>query len=408
MAISTEAPPIDKATLDRYADLIVGFGANVQPGQIVEVRSELENAGLVRAVAASAYRRGARFVDVWYLDSRVRLARLEHAPSETLEFVPSWHGRRVLQFGEQRCARIALTPLMTPGLFDGVDPDRVARDRFPLIEEYLTIVHENTTNWTGVLCPSPAWARLVHPELERQEALALLWEQVLHVCRLDEPDPLGAWQARLEELTRAERQLNAHRFDALHFQGPGTDLTVGLLPTSTWHSGISETVDGIRHLANLPTEETFTAPDPARADGVVTSTKPLHLKSGVLVRGLRVRFEGGRAVEITADAGAEAARSACASDEGASRLGEVALVDRSGRVGALDTVFYTTLLDENAASHLALGAAYPETVGEDDRARANQSSVHVDFMIGSDDVDVTGITRAGERVPVLRGGDWRI
>jgi aminopeptidase len=408
MAISTEASPINEATLARYADLIVGFGANVQPGQIVEVRSELGNVDLTRAVAASAYRHGARFVDVWYLDSQVRLARLEHAAAETLEFVPSWHGRRVLQLGEQRCARIALTPLTTPGLFDEVDPDRAARDRFPLIEEYLRIVHDNTTNWTGVLCPSPAWATLVHPELDRQEALALLWEQVLHVCRLDEPDPLAAWQARLDELTRAERQLNAHRFDALHFQGPGTDLTIGLLPTSTWHSGISETVDGIRHLANLPTEETFTAPDPARADGVVTSTKPLHLKSGVLVRGLRVRFEGGRAVEIEADAGAEAARAACASDEGASRLGEVALVDRGGRVGALDTVFYTTLLDENAASHLALGAAYPETVGEDDRARANESSVHVDFMIGGDDVEVTGITPAGERVPVLRGGDWRI
>jgi aminopeptidase len=408
MAISTEAPPIDEATLARYADLIVGFGANVQPGQIVEIRSELENLDLTRAVAASAYRHGARFVDVWYLDSHVRRARLEHADAETLEFVPSWHGRRVLELGEQRCARIALTPLTTPGLFDDVDPARSARDRFPMIPEYLKIVHDSTTNWTGVLCPSPAWAALVHPELDRGEALALLWEQVLHVCRLDEPDPLAAWQARLDELTRAERQLNAHRFDTLHFQGPGTDLTIGLLPTSTWHSGISETVDGIRHLANLPTEETFTAPDPARAHGVVTSTKPLHLKSGVLVRGLRVRFEGGRAVEIAADAGAEAVRASCASDEGASRLGEVALVDRGGRVGALDTVFYTTLLDENAASHLALGAAYPETVGEQDRERANDSSVHVDFMIGSDEVDVTGVTRAGERVPVLRRGAWQI
>jgi aminopeptidase len=408
MAISTEAPPIDEATLARYADLIVRFGANVQPGQIVEIRSELENLDLTRAVAASAYRHRARFVDVWYLDSHVRRARLEHADAETLEFVPSWHGQRVLQIGEQRCARIALTPLATPGLFDNVDAARSARDRFPMIPEYLKIVHDNTTNWTGVLCPSPAWAALVHPELDRREALALLWKQVLHVCRLDEPDPLAAWQARLDELTRAERQLNAHRFDALHFQGPGTDLTIGLLPSSTWHSGISETVDGIRHLANLPTEETFTAPDPARAQGVVTSTKPLRLKSGVLVRGLRMRFEGGRAVEISADAGAEAVRASCASDKGASRLGEVALVDRGGRVGALDTVFYTTLLDENAASHLALGAAYPETVGEQDRERANHSSVHVDFMIGSDEVDVTGITQAGERVPVLRGGDWRI
>jgi aminopeptidase len=400
--------PIDEATLARYADLIVDFAANVQPGQVVEVRSELTNLALTRAVAASAYRRGARFVDVWYLDSRVRRARLEHADAETLDFVPSWHRQRVLELGAQRCARIALTPLTAPGLVDDLDPSRVGHDRFPLLPEYLTIVNDRTTNWTGIVCPSPAWAALVHPELEPDDALALLWEQVLHVCRLDEPDPVAAWQRRLAELAHAERRLNERHFDALHFEGPGTDLTVGLLPSSTWHSGISETVDGIPHLANLPTEETYTAPDPVRVDGVVTATKPLHLKSGALVRGLRVRFERGRAVEVDAEAGAEALRTMCAADEGASRLGEVALVDRRGRVGALDTIFHTTLLDENAASHLAFGRAYAETVGPDDRARANDSSIHVDFMIGSDDVDVTGITDAGERVAVLRGGDWQI
>jgi aminopeptidase len=400
--------PVDAATLERYADLIVGFAANVQRGQIVEVRAELQHAELVRAVAASAYRRGARFVDVWYLDSHVRRARLEHAAEETLDFVPSWHQRRVLELGAQRCARVALTPATTPGVFDDLDPARIAHDRFPLIPEYLTIVHDSTTNWTGVSSPTPAWAALVHPDSAPEEALALLWQQVLHVCRLDEPDPIAAWEQRLAELTRAEQRLNERRFDALHFEGPGTDLTVGLLPTSTWHSGLAQTVDGVTHLPNLPTEEVFTAPDPARVDGVVASTKPLHLKSGVLVRDLTVRFERGRAVHFPAATGAEALRSLSESDDGAARLGEVALVDRGGRVGALDTVFYTTLLDENAASHIALGAAYPETVGDEDRDRANISSVHIDFMIGSDDVDVTGVTPGGERVPVLRRGEWQI
>jgi aminopeptidase len=402
------SPPIEHSALERYADLVVTLGANLQRGQIVELRSELAHLNLTRAIAASAYRHGARFVDVWYLDSHVRRARIEHAAEETIDFVPSWHRERVLQLGEQRCARIALSPQTPPGLFDDLEPTRVARDRFPLIPEYIQVINDSTTNWTGVTGATPEWAALVHAELDADRALGLLWEQILHVCRLDESDPVAAWQQRLSALTAAENRLNQHRFDALRFEGPGTDLTLGLLPTSTWRSGISHTVDGIAHLANLPTEETFTAPDPARAEGVVTSTKPLHLKSGALVEGLRVRFEGGRAVEIEADAGAEVLRAFCASDEGGSRLGEVALVDRGSRVGALDTVFYTTLLDENAASHLAFGNAYAETVGDADRERANESSIHVDFMIGSDQVDVTGITHTGARVPVLRRGVWQI
>jgi aminopeptidase len=298
--------------------------------------------------------------------------------------------------------------MATPGLFDDLDPHRVGLDRYPLIPQYMRIINDRTTNWTGVMCPTPEWAQLVHPGLGPDEALARLWEQVLHVCRLDEEDPIAAWLERLDALRSVRGRLNARRFDAVRFEGPGTDLTLGLLPTSTWDSGISETVDGIEYLANVPTEETFTAPDPQRTDGVVTATKPLVLKTGALVQGLRVRFEGGRAVEIDADSGAEALRTMCETDEGAARLGEVALVDREGRVGALDTVFYSTLLDENAASHIALGAAYLETVGEEDQARANTSSIHVDFMIGGDDVGVTGITSGGERVALLRGGDWQI
>lgn len=405
---TSPSAPVSRETLERYADLIVGYGANVQPGQIVELRCELGHRELARTIAASAYRRGARFVDVWWLDSWVRRARMELADEDTIDFVPSWHRSRVLQLGEQRCARIGLAPSTIPGLFDDLDPRRVGRDRFPQIPEYMKVINDNTTNWTGAMCPTPEWAQLVHPHLDPDDALARLWEEVLHVARLDEPDPIAAWQERLSALARAQERLNERRFDALHFEGPGTDLVLGLLPSSTWDSGLAETVDGIPHLPNIPTEETFTAPDPARADGVVTATKPLVLKSGSLVQGLRIRFEGGRAVEIDADTGAEALRTMCATDDGATRLGEVALVDREGRVGALDTVFYSTLLDENAASHVALGSAYTDTVGEEDRARANESSIHVDFMIGGDDVDVTGITRGGERVPVLRSGAWEI
>ncbi len=404
----SEPPPIARASLERYADLLVGFGANVQLGQILEVRTELGKEHLARAVAASAYRRGARFVDVRYFDPWHRRARVAGADPETLEFYPSWHRGRVLQLGEQRCARIGLSDTPVPGLLDGLDPTLASRDRFPFVPEYLSVIDDNTTNWCGAVCPTAEWASLVHPDLAPGEALALLWEQVLHVCRLDEDDPIASWRERLEALDAAESQLNERRFDALHFAGPGTDLTVGLLPGSRWRSGASETVDGIVFLANLPTEEAFTAPDPARTEGVVRSTRPLQLRSGVLVRDLVVRFEGGRAVQVDASTGVEALRGVLARDEGAARLGEVALVDRGGRVGTLDTVFYFTLLDENAASHVAFGNAYAETVDEGERERANSSSIHVDFMIGGDDVQVDGLTRGGERVPVLRAGSWQI
>ena len=363
---------------------------------------------LTRAIAASCYRHGARFVDASYLDPWIRRARVEHAPDDSLEFVPSWHRERVLEYGRQRCARIAVGGLVAPALLDGLDPERIARDRWPFIPEYHMIIDEATTNWNGVNCPTPDWAQVVYPDAEPGDALARLWEAVLHVCRLDEDDPAAAWEQRLAKLRRARDMLNDARFDALHFEGPGTDLTVGLLPTSTWDSGWSETVDGIRYMANLPTEETFTAPDPQRTDGVVRATRPLVLKSGIVIEGLRVRFAAGRAVEIDADRNADALRAQAARDDGAARLGEVALVDRESRIGRLGTVFYDTLFDENAASHIALGSAYVDTVGDEDRDRANRSVVHVDFMIGSNDLSVTGLTRDGERVPVLRDGAWQI
>src|SRR5205085_790021 len=214
----------------------------------------------------------------------------------------------------------------------------------------------------------------------------------------------AAWQARLDQLVAVASKLSDAALDELVFEGLGTNLRIGLLRGSRWICGRLETIDGIVHAPNIPTEEVFTTPDPERVDGVVAATKPLFA-SGALITGIRVRFEGGKAVEIEADSGADVLRALAARDAGASRLGEVALVDREGRIGPLDTIFYDTLLDENAASHVALGRAYEFTVAEDgDRERANRSAIHVDFMIGSPEVQVTGITRDGDRVPVLRDG----
>ena len=205
----------------------------------------------------------------------------------------------------------------------------------------------------------------------------------------------------------ADRMTERH-FDALHLQGPGTDLTIGLMPSSSWLGADFKTIDDLTHYPNLPTEEVFTTPDPDRVDGHVSATMPLELY-GSYIDGIRIEFEGGRAVKIDADQGADALRATVARDEGASRLGEIALVDKEGRIGPLGTVFYETLLDENAASHIALGNAYTFPVeDEGDRERVNKSDIHVDFMIGSNEVDVDGITGDGDRVPVLRGGSWQI
>jgi len=399
---SPPSPP-----LERFADLVVGFAANVQPGQVVAVGSEPGKEPLTRAVADAAYHAGAKFVDVQYFDLHVKRSRILHAAEDTLDYVPSWYGDRILALGDQRCARIGLSGSVAPGLLDGLDPARAGRDQLPFVRETGIVVNAATTNWTIVPCPTVGWAQQVYPDLDPDAALARLWEQVVHVCRLDEDDPVAAWTARLDDLITAANRLTARRFSELHLEGPGTDLHVGLLPTSTWICASFDTVDGIRHMPNLPSEEVFSAPDPQRVDGAVAATKPLDV-GGTIVEGLRVRFEGGRAVQVDAEANADALRARVALDEGAARLGEIALVDREGRIGPLDTVFYDTLLDENAATHVALGNAYAFCAEDEDKPRLNTSAIHIDFMIGSSEVAVTGVTDAGERVPVLRDGSWQL
>jgi aminopeptidase len=391
----------------RLAELAV-HGANVQPGQIVAVSAELGQAEPARAVAAAAYDRGAKFVDVIYYDMRLKRERVTHADPGTLEFVPPWYAQRLMGLADALSARISLAGLSTPPLFEDVDAGLAGRDRLPWIEEVSTVIAERSTNWCIVPCPHLEWARIVFPELADDEALTRLWDEVEHVLRLDEPDPRRAWDERMAALDESAVRLSQHRFDAIELRGPGTELTVGLLPSGNFLSANFERRDGLRHIANLPTEEIFTTPDPERTEGHVTSTKPLVLRDGTAIRGLRVRFEGGRAVEIAADEGAEALRSQLAVDPEALRLGELALVDDQGRIGPLGTVFYDTLLDENAASHIAFGNGFPFAVGAEDRDRVNRSGNHIDFMIGSPEVEVDGLTAGGERVPVLRGGTWQI
>jgi aminopeptidase len=392
---------------ERLAALAV-HGANVQPEQTVMVSAEIGQEDGARAIAAAAYDRGAKFVDVVYFDPYLKRARMENADPETLEYVPEWYAERLLTLADGRGARIVLTGPTEPNLMNGIEPELLGKDRLPWLKEISKVIAERSTNWTIVPSANAKWARLVYPDLGEDEGLEKLWRELEHVLRLDEPDPVQAWEERMAVLNTSAERLTARRFDAIELRGEGTELTVGLLPTHEWWAADFVTAEGLRHLPNLPTEEVFTTPDPQRTSGRVASTKPLVLRDGTIIRGLRVRFEDGVAVEVEADENGAALRSQLAIDDAALRLGELALVDGAGRIGPLGTVFYDTLLDENASSHIAFGSGFPFLVQGDDVARVNDSGTHIDFMIGSPELEVDGVTADGERVPVLRNGNWQI
>lgn len=392
---------------DKLADLAV-FGANIQPGQLVSVTSEIGKETVTRKIARRAYERGAMYVDVLYFDRWIKRERIAHAAEDTLDYVPPWMRQRLLYLSDEHAARISLSGSHAPRALEGLDPARAGRDLLPSLPETGEVVNRMTTSWNIVPVPTGPWAELVYPELDPEAAYERLWEDVAYICRLEADDPAAAWIERSNELKAKAQRLTDRRFDALHLHGPGTDLMIGLFPSAHWAAGDLETIDGRRHSPNIPTEEVFGTPDPDRVDGHVSATMPLEL-SGTIVHGIRVEFDRGRAVKIEAESGAEVLRSVTARDDGASRLGEIALVDGEGRIGPLGRVFYDTLIDENAASHIALGGGYEHPVDDPvERARINKSTMHVDFMIGSQELIVDGITHDGDHVPVLRGGAWQI
>ena len=392
----------------KLAEIAVGLGANVQPGQIVAITSYTGKETLTREVTRAAYERGARYVDVLYFDPWVKRERIAHAPEDSLEEVPPWLVDRLEWLSDQHAARITLNGPAAPRALDGLDPARAGRDQIPYLPNSGSVVNRGTTNWCVVPAPTPEWAQEVYPDVPAAEAFERLWDAIVHVCRLDEPDPPAAWIERMDSLKAVAGRITGRRFDAIRLHGPGTDLTVGLFRSSEWHAADFETVDGLRFYPNLPSEEMFTTPDPARTEGYVSTTLPKELY-GSIVDGIRLEFQGGRVSRIEAERGADALRSALARDEGASHLGELALVDGDSRVGALETVFFETLLDENAASHIALGNGYELTVTDlAERERVTRSEIHADLMIGSAQLHVDGITDGGEAVPLLRDGAWQI
>ncbi len=392
----------------KLADLAVGLGANVQPGQIVAVTSYTGKEELTRAVTHAAYERGARYVDVLYFDPWVKRERIEHAPEESLSDVPPWMTERLEWLSDEHAARITLNGPTAPSALDGLDPARAGRDQIPYLPNSGDVVNRATTNWCIVPAPTYGWASAVYPDASADDGLEQLWDAVVHVCRLDEPDPEAAWLERMNWLKDVAARITGRRFRSIRLHGPGTDLTVGLFRSGDWHAADFQTVDGLRFYPNLPSEEMFTTPDPALTEGYVSTTMPKELY-GAMVDGIRLEFEGGRVTRVEAERGADALRSTIARDGGASLLGEIALVDGSSRVGKLGTVFFETLLDENAVSHIALGNGYELTVTDPaERERITQSEIHVDLMIGSPELHVHGITESGEAVPILRAGAWQL
>jgi aminopeptidase len=388
--------------LERYAELVVKVGANVQPGQEVFLFSAVEHHDLARALTRQAYRAGAAYVHVLYADGHARRAMIELGSDEALTYSPEWLKEFVTSVGGN--ALIATTGDPEPELLADLDGERVGRAvPHEVVQIRMQQLGDNTVNWCGVGAPNEGWAKQVfgEPDVER------LWELVAFCMRLDEPDPPAAWREHLARLAERSTQLNELKADALRYRGPGTDLTVGLLPYVRWLSGSGQTTDGISYVANMPTEEVFTSPDAQRTEGTIRSTLPLPL-GGQIIRGLELTFEQGRAVGVEAESGADIVRSHFATIENADRLGEVALVTRESRVGQSGTIFYDPLFDENATCHIAYGTAFPFLLDGEPDERFNLANMHVDFMVGGPELEVDALLADGTVVPLIRNEEWQL
>ena len=407
--------PIDPVKLDRLAEVAIRVGLNLQPGQDLILTAPASALPLVRRLAEHAYRAGAGLVTPILSDDGVTLARFRHGHEGSFDAAAGWLYDGMAAAFDAGAARLAVTG-GDPLLLAGEDPEKVSRANRAMAKAYTGARDRITrfaTNWTIVAWPDAAWARLVSPGLDEHAAQRRLAEAIFAASRVDDDGAVANWQAHNATLSRRAAWLDGQDFAALHFTGPGTDLTVGLADGHKWIAGATQTTSGILCNPNIPTEEVFTTPHKLKVSGHVCATKPLS-HQGTLIDEIAVRFEEGRITEARASRGEAVLHKVLDTDEGARRLGEVALVPQASPIAQSGLLFYNTLFDENAASHIALGQCYStcfhggESLDKDEVARrgGNASAIHIDWMIGSDLVDVDGITQDGGRVPVMRRGAW--
>lgn len=398
--------------LDRLARLCVGFGLQVKPGQELLITADIGAADLVRRITREAYGAGAANVQVFFADDAITLARFTHGSDDAIETAPGWLFEAMAGAMRNGAARLAIAG-GTPGLLAEQDPGKVARANAAqsvAAKPFMEVVTSGLTNWNIVPFVTEGWAKQVYPDLPVAEAVETLWGHVFRALRLDHDDPVAAWQTVFDTLAKRREYLTERAFSALHFEGGGTDLTLGLAKGHVWAGGGLTLADGTGYAPNLPTEEVFTMPDRGRAEGRAVFTKPAVI-NGTIVEGLVVEFAGGKAVKITADKGEAVAQTYFTSDEGASRLGEVALVPESSPIARSDVLYFNTLYDENAACHIAFGNSYSMNLaaGADrEAAGANESTIHMDCMIGGPELSVTGIANDGSRHPIMEKGEFVI
>jgi aminopeptidase len=408
--------------LRAYADLTVAIGLNLQPGQrlliigpIANGGASLEAAPLVREITASAYRAGARLVETLWGDEAVLAARLQFAPRDSFEEFSAWLPDALVRHVESGNAVLSIYA-NDPDQLKDAPADLVSalqQTTARAVRPFREHISRNQINWAVVAAAAASWADRVFPDLDAADRVPRLWDAIARLCRLDRSDPIAAWERHLSDLAARTAQLNAKQYSALRYSGPGTSLTIGLPPAHLWVGGRSTNAAGVIFAPNLPTEEVFTMPHKDRVDGMVRSTKPLSY-GGTLIENFSLRFEGGRVVEARAERNEAVLQRLVDMDAGAARLGEIALVPHSSPVAQTGRLFYNTLFDENAASHVALGAAYKftlrggEAMSDDafEAAGGNRSATHVDFMIGSAELDVDGVRADGGAEPVMRKGEW--
>lgn len=404
-----------KHMLRKYAELSVRRGLNLQTGQRLIILAPLESVDLVRNITEAAYQNGCRLVNVIWYDEALTLIRFQSAPRDSFGEYSTWGTDGLLEFLNQGAAYLQISG-RDPDLLKGQDPELIALTNQHVQKLGVPIgAHQsaNSINWNIVTFPTEGWARKVFPGVAIEQAISQLWDTIFQLCRLNEPDPMAVWQQHLDQLAKWSDTLNRKQYDALHYTAPGTDLTIGLPLGHIWLGGAARSQSGISFVPNLPTEEVFTLPHKNRAQGFVTSSKPLSYL-GSLIQNFRLTFDQGRVVDLSAEQGEAELRSIIEADENAGRLGEVALVPDRSPVSQSGLIFYNTILDENAANHIALGGAYKFTLRdgvslsaeEFSRAGGNLSRVHVDFMIGSAQMDVDGLTPDGVAEPIMRSGEW--